>query len=432
MREKRRKEKKREENMIETIIYINFIVSVIFTLCYFYQFVYVLVGMVKKGKEYSAVKQHRYAIVVSARNEETVVGELIESIKEQTYPSELIDVYVVADNCTDNTAKVAREAGAMVYERFDTEMVGKGYALNWLFEKIEQNHADKKYEGYIVFDADNIISPQFVEEINKVFDSGYRIVTSYRNSKNYGHNWITAGYSLWFLREAKFLNNPRMMFGTSCAISGTGFLVSTEIIRENGGWIHYLLTEDIEFTTHSIIKGEKIGYCEKAVLYDEQPTTFKQSYVQRLRWSKGFYQVFYHYGKRLINGISKGSFSCYDMTMTLMPAMLLTLICSVINTIAVAVGLATGSEHLYVLVETLGKTFFSFYAVFFVLGLITTIWEWKQIHCSKVKKILYTFTFPLFMFTYVPISIIALFKKVKWVPITHSVTKSASDLCEKV
>ena len=136
--------------------------------------------------------------------------------------------------------------------------------------------------------------------MNKVFDSGYKVITSYRNSKNYDSNWISAGYSLWFLREAKYLNNSRMQLGTSCAISGTGFLVSAEIIRNNGGWIHHLLTEDIEFTVDSVIHGVKIGYAANAILYDEQPTLFRQSYNQRLRWAKGFYQVFAKYGLGLV------------------------------------------------------------------------------------------------------------------------------------
>lgn len=413
------------------IIYLNFVISVMFTLCYFYQFVYVLVGLFKKKRNepLSNLENHRFAVVVSARNEGGVIGNLIKSIREQNYPAELIDIFVVADNCTDDTAIVAHNYGAFVYERFNTAKVGKGYALDWLFKKIDKDYGDRNYDAYIIFDADNIIAPDFIAEMNKTFSAGYRIITSYRNSKNYGENWITAGYSLWFLREAKFLNNARMNLGTSCAISGTGFLVSTEVIRENGGWVHHLLTEDIEFTTDSIVKGEKIGYCENAVLYDEQPTTFYQSYIQRLRWSKGFYQVFGKYGKSLFKGILKGSFSCYDMLMTLMPAMLFTLVSTVINIIAVPVGILMQSVYLPMVIKTLAQTFLSFYMVFFALGAVTTFTEWKQIHCTVPKKLAYTLTFPLFMLTYVPISIIALFKRVKWEPIKHSVSVTIDDIC---
>ena len=413
---------------MKAIIFLNFIISVVFTLCYAYQFFYIFVGLLKKPKEYSAKTQHRYAVVVSARNESSVIGNLIRSIRNQKYPEELVDIFVIADNCTDNTAEVAREAGAIVYERFNKELVGKGYALDWLFKIIKSDHADKNYEAFIIFDADNILDPNYIAEMNKVFDNGYRIITSYRNSKNFDGNWIAAGYSLWFLREARYLNNARMTLGTSCAISGTGFLVSAEVIEENGGWIHHLLTEDIEFTTDSIIKGEKIGYCANAVLYDEQPTLFSQSYTQRLRWAKGFYQVFKNYGAKLVKGVFKGSFSCFDMLMTISPAMLLTLLSIFVNIIAIPVGIINHSPDLPLLIKTLAHTLVNFYGLFFLLGTITAITEWNQIHCSKAKRIGYLFTFPLFMLTYVPIAIVALFRKIEWKPISHSVSKTLDEI----
>ena len=414
---------------MKAIIFFNCVISVIFTLCYAYQFFYIFVGLLKKPKKFSAKKQHRFAVVVSARNESSVIGNLISSIRNQNYPQELVDIFIIADNCTDNTAEIARSAGAIVYERFNKEQVGKGYALDWMFNIIESEYADRNYEGYIIFDADNVLDPNYIAEMNKVFDNGYRIITSYRNSKNYDTNWITAGYSLWFLREAKYLNNARMQLGTSCAISGTGFLVSADVIRENNGWIHHLLTEDIEFTTDSIIHGEKIGYCADAILYDEQPTKFGQSYTQRLRWAKGFYQVFRNYGVKLIKGVFKGSFSCFDMLMTIMPAMLLTLISIAINIIAIPIGIINHSNELMILVSILVKTVANFYGMFFLLGLITTITEADQIHCSKPKRVLYLFTFPLFMLTYVPIAIVALFRKIEWKPINHSVSKSLTEIC---
>lgn len=412
------------------VVYFNFVISVLFTICYFYQFVYVAIGLVKKPTVLEAKKQHKYAVIVSARNEANMIGNLLDSIKNQDYPPELIDTFVVADNCTDTTAEAARTHGATVYERFNDCLIGKGYALDWLFKKIKEDFKDSGYEAFIVFDADNIIDPNFISEMNKAFDSGYRIVTSYRNSKNYGENWISAGYSLWFLREAKFLNNSRMRLGTSCAISGTGFLVSTEIINKNNGWIHHLLTEDIEFTADNVIKGETIGYCENAVLYDEQPVSFYQSYLQRLRWSKGFYQVFAKYGAKLFAGMLKGSFACYDMLMTISPAMLLTLASTVINLIAIVVGVIVAPEDLPVLFKALWQTLSGFYSMFFFLGAITTVTERKRIHCSTLKKIGYAFTFPIFMLTYMPISVISLFKRVKWVPINHSVSMTVYDICK--
>ena len=413
---------------MKAIIIFNAVISILFTLCYAYQFFYLFVGLLKGEQKFKAVREHKFAAVISARNERDVIGQLISSIKSQNYPKDKLDVFVIADNCTDDTAQVAREAGAIVYERFNKVQVGKGYALYWLFKIIDRDHKDAGYEGYMIFDADNILDVNYVSEMNKVFDNGYDILTSYRNSKNFDSNWISAAYSLWFLREARYLNNSRMQLGTSCAISGTGFLVGANVIEGNGGWIHHLLTEDIEFTCDSVSKGMKIGYASKAVLYDEQPTKFSQSYTQRLRWAKGFYQVFANYGGKLLKGVLKGSFSCLDMFMTVMPAMLLTLLSVLINVVAIPVAIATDAPETAILVQALIQTLVNFYGLFFILGLLTAITEWDQIHCVWYKKVLYLFTFPVFMLSYVPIAIIALFKKVEWKPIKHSVVRTLDEV----
>ena len=312
---------------------VNAVLYILLTLFYFYQGVYVLIALIGKKKKNNIKEDnaalHKYAFIIAARNENAVIGNLIDSIKNQNYPKELIDVIVVADNCTDNTAEISRQHGAIVYERFNNILVGKGYAMDYVFNKIKEEYGDYTcYDGYFVFDADNVIDVNYVKEMNKVFDSGYKVVTSYRNSKNYDTNWITAGYSLWFIREAKYLNNPRMMIKTSCAVSGTGYLVDSSIIKKNHGWKCNLLTEDIEFTVTNILDGEKVGYCGSAMFYDEQPTTFRQSWNQRMRWTKGFYQVLFKYGKDLFITMFKEKrmfVSCYDMIMTLAPATLLTL-----------------------------------------------------------------------------------------------------------
>lgn len=406
---------------------------IFFTVCYSYQFFYAFYSLAKKPKEYRASKLNSYAVIISARNESKVVGNLIESIKKQNYPGELVDVYVVADNCTDNTAEVAKEAGAIVYERSNMMQRGKGYALDYIFKIIQASDNRDKYDGYFVFDADNLLDPNYIAEMNKVFDNGYRVITSYRNSKNYDTNWISSGYSLWFLREARYLNNSRMMLGTSCAISGTGFLLHKDIIKENNGWKHHLLTEDIEFSVDSVIHGEKIGYCGKAIVYDEQPTKFSQSWNQRLRWSKGFYQVFAKYGLKLFCGIfrRKGGFSCYDLMMTIAPACIVSIIGVFANAALLLYGLLNVALDPGIISSALlgiGGFFLSFYLILIFFGSLTIITEWNKIHCKGYKKIISLFTFPFYVFTYIPISLVALFKKVEWTPITHTVVKTIEDV----
>lgn len=416
--------------MLSFISIFNLIIFILFTGFYFYQVIYVFVSLFKKSKELNASRNNKYAVVIAARNESAVISQLIKSIKKQNYPVDLVDIYVVADNCTDNTAEVAKNAGARVFERFNRQRVGKGYALDYAFKNII--NSNESYEGYFVFDADNLLDENYISEMNKVFDNGYKVVTSYRNSKNYDTNWISAGYSLWFLREAKYLNNSRMILNTGCAISGTGFMVSDEIIRKNNGWKHHLLTEDIEFSIDNALHGVKIGYSEKAVLYDEQPYLFEQSWNQRLRWAKGFYQVFAKYGMSLFKNILfKRSFCCYDMLVTIMPALFLTLASVMVNLTFFYLGLINIEIYPELMRETTGAILMSVinsYLVLFALGLLTTITEWKNINSTSTKKIIYVFSFPIFIFTYVPISIVALFKKIEWKPINHSIVKTIEEL----
>lgn len=403
---------------MQTVKMINFILMCLFFACYMYQFLYIPVSWLPRKRRAREAPLHRFAVLIAACNEETVIGNLLDSIKAQSYPERFLEVFVVADNCRDKTAETARAHGAEVYERHNASLRGKGYALDFLLREMER-HAHNEFDGYIVLDADNVLERDFVSRMNETFSEGKDIVTCYRDSKNYGDNWISAGYALWFLREAQYLNNARMRLGSSCAVSGTGFLFSDGVLEACGGWNFFLLTEDIEFTIDNVVRGEKVGYAAGAVLYDEQPTSFAQSWRQRMRWSKGYLQVFRKYASELFSGIARGSFSCYDMTMNIMPAAVLTGVSVVVN-IGAAIANATSGGSMAVLAVSVLQTLMSLYLTLFVLGAITTVTEWKNIRCAAWKKVLYAFTFPLFMLTYVPICIVSLFTKVEWKPICHT------------
>ena len=408
----------------------NLCVFLIFTCCYTYQLFYVLVVLKKKPVVPDAARNHKFAAVISARNESAVIGYLIKSIKEQNYPQELIDVFVIADNCTDDTADVARKAGAIVIPRFNTSKVGKGYALDYGFKILLDQYGDCGHEAYFVFDADNVLDPNYFREMNKTFDAGAPAATSYRNSKNFDSNWISAGYGLWFMREAKYLSQARLSLNTSCAISGTGFYISADVIKRHGGWNWHLLTEDIEFSTISILEGTRIGYCPTAMLYDEQPIKFRDSWNQRFRWARGFYQVFGRYGAKLIKGIftnQKGfKFACYDMLMTIAPGMLLTVATVLFNVIVIsmgALGIISTQDVLVSSTEALGFCAANYMGFMLFFGALTAITERRNIHASTPMVIRSVLTFPLFMLTYIPIAIVALFSKSsQWKPISHTIS----------
>lgn len=379
--------------METTLRTINAVISALFFICYTYQFLYIPLVLAKKSKPLaSPSKAHRYAVLIAARNEENVISGLLDSLRAQTYDMSLVTVFVAADNCTDSTAAIARAHGAVVYERFNQLNVGKGYALDFLLQHISADYP-AGFDGYFVFDADNILAPDYIERMNEMFSNGHEIVTSYRNSKNFGGNWISAGYALWFLRESRYLNGARTRLGSSAAVGGTGFLFSQRILNESHGWRFYLLTEDIEFSVYHILRGEKIAICESAVLYDEQPTDFRQSCRQRLRWAKGYVQVFLRYGGQLLRGAARGSWSCFDMSMSILPAFVLTSLCLLANITLTILGLMQGAGVWFAL-RSLLECMGSILATLLVLGGITTVTEWHRIHATTAQKLVYTLTFP--------------------------------------
>ena len=410
------------------IVAFNTIVGVVFTLCFLYQVVYFFVGLFHgEVKIVPAKKQHSYAFFIAAHNEEAVIANLVKSIKDQDYPSELIDIFVVADACTDNTAQAARDAGAIVYERNDLSRKGKSWVMDYGFDRILKEYPGK-HEAFFIFDADNLLARDYVSVMNDAFDQGFLALTSYRNSKNFGSSWISAAYATWFMREARYLNNSRMICGTSCAVSGSGYLVSSKIIQGMHGWDFHTLTEDIQFATFCAIHGVRIGYAP-AEFFDEQPVTLKASIRQRMRWTKGFYQVLFTYGRHMLTSIAKfHRFAAYDMLMVIGPAMLLTLMCMLVNVTFIVVGalshgfLATDAE-IEMAFGSVIMMFAYMYLTFFAMGFFTTVTERKHIHCPQRWRVIANlFTFPLFMFTYIPLTVAALFLKVDWVPTPHDVS----------
>lgn len=410
------------------IVAFNTIVGVVFALCFLYQVVYFFVGLFHgEVKIDPAKKQHSYAFFIAAHNEEAVIANLVKSIKDQDYPSELIDIFVVADACTDNTAQAARDAGAIVYERNDLSRKGKSWVMDYGFDRILKEYPGK-HEAFFIFDADNLLARDYVSVMNDAFDQGFLALTSYRNSKNFGSSWISAAYATWFMREARYLNNSRMICGTSCAVSGSGYLVSSKIIQGMHGWDFHTLTEDIQFATFCAIHGVRIGYAP-AEFFDEQPVTLKASIRQRMRWTKGFYQVLFTYGRHMLTSIAKfHRFAAYDMLMVIGPAMLLTLMCMLVNVTFIVVGalshgfLATDAE-IEMAFGSVIMMFAYMYLTFFAMGFFTTVTERKHIHCPQRWRVIANlFTFPLFMFTYIPLTVAALFLKVDWVPTPHDVS----------
>ncbi len=269
------------------------------SLClYFFVPIYSIIGFFATKKFPEAKHNHKYAILIAARNEQAVIGNLIDSINSQDYPSELVTVFVVADNCTDNTAQIARDHGAVCYERFDSDHRTKGYALEFLVENIRRDYCLESFEAYFIFDADNLLKKDYLSRMNEAFDSGEKIVTSYRNTKNFDSGWIAASYGLHWLRTIRYEHRGRAALGLATRVQGTGFMFASEIISD--GWHYVSFTEDRAFAADAVVSGYRISYCDRAEFYDEQPTSLRIALRQRIRWGKGHLQAFAESGPKLL------------------------------------------------------------------------------------------------------------------------------------
>ena len=385
----------------------------IITIYWAYQIIVSFCSLIKlKDKKLIVEKNHKFMAIVPAHNEEAVIKNLVDSLVAQEYPKELYDIYVIADNCTDRTAEIAKAAGAIVLKRFDEAHKTKGHALNWfLKQKIEEN-AD--YDAFCVFDADNIVDKNFLKNMNKKLCQGEEVVQGYRDIKNPTDSWISAGYAIFYWMMHRFYHLARYNLGLSPLLNGTGFMVKFDIIKPDG-WQTVTLTEDIEFSLINIAQGRKLGWAVDAIVYDEQPTTFKQSWSQRSRWTVGHLQCMKNYTKSLAKGVKEyKTLMNFDglLYMFGIPMMLLTFLLLGVNTL-----LYLGAEM--TIADLIGN-----FARYLIATFILTVITGTAIMALEKKNIKPMIggilCYPLFLGSWILINIKCLIKPdTKWEKIEH-------------
>ena len=385
----------------------------IITIFWLYQILVSICSLIKlKDKPMLTNKKHKFMAIIPAHNEEAVITNLIDSLKKQDYPKELLDIYVIADNCTDNTAKFSREAGAIVYERFDETKKTKGYAMQWFLNKKVEENAD--YDAFCVFDADNIVMPDFIENMNKKLCQGEEIVQGYRDIKNPTDSWISAGYAIFYWTMNRFYHLARYNLGLSPLINGTGFMVKFDIIRKEG-WDTKTLTEDIEFSLKSIAKGRKLGWAVDAKVYDEQPIGFKQSWSQRSRWTVGHLQCMKYYTKDLAKGVKENkSLMNFDGFLYILgiPMMLITFLLLGVNLVMyLANGMTLGD-----LIGNYGRYLFATFLMPIATAVLIMALDKRPIK-PMIKGLL---MYPIFMGSWILINLKCIVKPdTKWEKINH-------------
>ena len=353
-------------------------------------------------------KTNNFAIIIPARNEEQVVGNLIDSLNNLDYPKELYTPYVIVNNTTDNTKKAALEHGAKVID-CEVPVKTKADVLSFAFDKLKKN---KKIDAYIIFDADNVVHKDFLTHMNDVLNNGYRVATSFRDSKNPSDSWISGSYTIFYYIQNLFFCRSRMAFKANATITGTGFMVKKEIIDDDG-FNTYTLTEDMEFAGQCALKNERIYYAEKAITYDEYPVDFKTSWKQRKRWSVGNIQCMQIYFLTLIKSFfKKGKMALLDMAFNFCGIMAQVIV--FINLFFFRIANFTVGNPL---IEQDYLSWIFGILIQMIVPIITLIILKKKIR-GLWKGIL---LFPLFIFSWLPINLICIFKQnIEWEEIKHN------------
>ena len=387
---------------------------------------YIIVSMFGwfKRKEIPAknfLSKTKFAIIISAHNEENVIGSAIRSLKALRYPKDMYEIFVIADNCDDKTAQISLENGAKVYERFDDINKGKGYSLEWMFKKLFD--LEKDFDAVCIFDADNLVSSNFLMEMNKQICMGHKVIQGYLDSKNPADSWISGNYSIAYWISNRLFQLPRYYLGLSCALGGTGFVVTTEVLKEIG-WGATSLTEDLEFSLKLILKGMKVSWSHEAIVYDEKPLKLLQSWKQRKRWMQGHSDCM----QRYLLSILKKAFVDRDMVAFDSALCLIQPFIIVANGISMVLGVI--SFFLFTsLSDLLTLNTFLFTSLVLILTYINIIFVIVEKKFTK-KIAKYFLVFPIYSLTWVPIIIQGFInrKKREWVHTIHSRSIDISDV----
>jgi cellulose synthase/poly-beta-1,6-N-acetylglucosamine synthase-like glycosyltransferase len=305
------------------VVYIGILFQFFLWGIFLYYFVIGVFGWVKrkeqKGEDFPI--KNRFAIIISAHNEEAVIAGAVKSLKSVNYPQNMYDIFVVADNCIDNTAQIARENGAKVYERKHLLKKGKGFALEWMFEKLFG--MEISYDAICVLDADNLVSKDFFLEMNKKLILGHKVIQGYLDTKNPHDSWISGNYAIAYWISNRLFQLPRHYLGLNCALGGTGFVMDTSVLKEIG-WGATCLTEDLEFSIKLVLRGMRVSWAHDAIVYDEKPLKMVQSWKQRKRWMQGHFDCARKYLKSLlVMSIKEKSKVAFDSALYLIQPMII-------------------------------------------------------------------------------------------------------------
>lgn len=370
-----------------------------------------------------SISNPKFAVLIPARDESKVIEGLIKSIKDQTININMNDVYVIVEDINDYTCDIVKKYGATTIVRKNLELRRKGYALDEAVKFILDS--GEKYDAYFIFDADNVLDKDYFRNMNETFFNGYDIGIGYRNTKNGNDNVVAACSTLTFSMINTLGNLQKNKDSRNVTISGTGFYIKGSFIEKWKGYPFHTLTEDYELTLYSSLNEMTSFYNDKAMFYDEQPTSFKVSLDQRTRWIRGFLDARKIYVKKLYEAFKtngKNSGSQFSNWIGVKPYILIAIFLVLELFAKLVAGMYCLSVNQLLAYKFFRQFLFLIFICYMVLLIATMIIiiREKKIDLSMSSKIKAIFFNPIFLISYVYCAIMALtHKNLDWKKINH-------------
>lgn len=252
---------------------------------------------------------HRFIIMVPAHNEERLLPQLLQNLQALDYPPELYRVHVVADNCEDRTAELGRAEGALVHERSDATLRGKGYALAWLLERIWASN--EAHDAIVILDADSVVSPNFLRIMDTRLARGERVIQAYYAVKQPEGAWSVGLRAVALILLHYLRPQGRVVLGGSTGLKGNGMVFAAAIVRQHR-W-SASLTEDIEYHMELILAGERATFAPDALVLAEMPDSLRAAQSQNERWERGRMEMIRRFVPKLLGqALRRRSFLLFD------------------------------------------------------------------------------------------------------------------------
>ena len=284
--------------IIANAVVISFFVAyhLLFLMCY------VFFRLTRRGASQpsSTPKYNKFAIIVPAHNEELMIGDLVESVKDLDYPKNRYTLIIIADNCTDKTEEIVRKKGIQCFARTDSNKRGKPYALNWILKRIDVD----RYDAFSIIDADTIVHKDYLKGMNKKINDGAEAIQAYFDVMNPDDSWLTRLMVIPGILKFKVRYFCKDILGLSCPLMGNGMCFSKNIIAKYG-WNAFSVTENWEYYVQLLNNNYIVRYAEDAIIYSHAVSALSQGEAQRKRWFKGRFGVLFDYYKELLSNSLK-------------------------------------------------------------------------------------------------------------------------------